>query len=342
MPEGLVEEGFKLQTIEREILRPRARVPLLAGLMMWLLCGCPALGAASAEFHQTLSVTPSEMVSLDVDLPAGELEICYGHEGQVSISAIARPSGPVHIEENASSPLVTVEQNGNHVTVRHTPGPTDADDRVRVLYRIEVPYRTELTSNLGVGRQNITGLMGPVKAVTDKGDIAVAYISKSVHARVNAGDLNIQSVGDHVDAETLAGNIHGERLPRGVQARTGSGDIILMVVGPSSAVVEKGNGRIEVGGARGRLQGSTDSGDLHVKAVPHEDWTLSSVTGNFRLELPPTAGFQLDATTTNGQLHSDRSDFLLSDVSQRRFHQSFNGGGKRISVHTESGRIALR
>jgi hypothetical protein len=338
MPDGIAKKGFKLQMVQREIVSARSRRPVAAGLAIWLVCGRPALGVTSAEFHQTLSVSPSEMVSLDVDLPAGELQICYGREGQVSISAIAKASRLVH-EEDAVSPLVKVEQNGNHVTIRP---PAQTDYRSKMVYRIDVPYRTELTSKLGIGQQNITGLLGPVNAVTDKGGVAIAYISKSVQARVNVGDVNIQSVGDHVDAETSVGNIYGERLPRGVQAKTGNGDIILMVVGSSSAVVEKGNGRIDVGGARGTLRGSTDSGDLHVKAVPHEDWSLSSVTGNVRLELPPNASFQLDVSTTRGQLRSDLSDSLLSDVTPPGFHQSFNGGGKRISVHTESGTIALR
>jgi DUF4097 and DUF4098 domain-containing protein YvlB len=163
-----------------------------------------------------------------------------------------------------------------------------------------------------------------------------------VQAKVGVGSLDLQVIGDLVEAEAGAGNIHCERLPRGVRAETGEGDITLMVVGPSTAVVRKGNGRIDIGGARASLNGSTDSGDLHVKAIPHEDWKLSSVAGSVRLELPPTANFELQASTNTGQLRLDREGLAGPDPAVTQFHQKINGGGTRIEVHTESGLIALR
>ena len=115
-----------------------------------------------------------------------------------------------------------------------------------------------------------------------------------------------------------------------------------MVVGPSTAVVKKGTGRINVGGARGSLAGSTDQGDLYIKAIPHEDWQLSSASGDVRLELPPSAKFELEASTKTGALQFDRDDITRPEADVLQFRQAINGGGKRIAVHTESGRIVIR
>jgi len=115
-----------------------------------------------------------------------------------------------------------------------------------------------------------------------------------------------------------------------------------MVVGPSTAIVKKGNGRIDVGGARSSFVGSTDAGDLHVKAIPHDDWQLTSTSGSVRLEVPPTAKFELDASTNTGEFQVERDDLATSDYDVHRFHQKFNGGGTRIQANTESGRIVIR
>ncbi len=297
---------------------------------------------ATAEFHRTLTVTSAEVVTLDVDVPNGELKILYGRDGQVSISGVAKASEDAKLDDNFFPAVVSIEQNGNHLTIRHVPNSAYLDKGIKVLYRIDVPYRTEVTSKLNRGNQNISGILGPVKAVTDQGDITAAYISRGLQAQVGSGNLDLQVIGEHVEAKTGSGNISCARLPQGVSAETGDGDITLKVVGTSTATVQKGTGRIDVGGARGSFLGSTDEGDLHIKAIPHEDWQLISGSGSVRLELPPVAKFELDASTKTGEFQIDRDDIARLDSDVHEFHEKLNGGGKRIQVHTESGKIAIR
>jgi DUF4097 and DUF4098 domain-containing protein YvlB len=149
-------------------------------------------------------------------------------------------------------------------------------------------------------------------------------------------------IGEHVDATTGRGNISCSRAAQGVSAETGDGDISLMVVGASEARVKRGTGRIDVGGVRGTLVASTDTGDLHVKAVPHDDWQLSSVSGTVRVELPPAAKFDLNALTESGTFIIGRDDLQKPDAEVRNFTQRVNGGGKRIELRTDAGRIVIR
>src|SRR5215468_3750437 len=97
-----------------------------------------------------------------------------------------------------------------------------------------------------------------------------------------------------------------------------------MVVGPSKATVKKGTGRIEVGAARGGFMGSTAGGDLHVKAAPHDDWRLSSVSGCIRVELPQTARFEVDATTNLGDVLIGRDDIEKPNKPVRNLRQKVN------------------
>ena len=120
--------------------------------------------------------------------------------------------------------------------------------------------------------------------------------------------------------------------------RTG---IFSSVVGASTAVVKSGHGRIDAGGVRGELLASTSAGDLHVKAIPHEDWQLSSRSGTVRIELPPALSFDLDAMSDSGGVVIARDDLDKTTVGDRRVSRKANGGGKRVQVRTESGRIVV-
>jgi DUF4097 and DUF4098 domain-containing protein YvlB len=295
-----------------------------------------------AEFHRTLTVTPAETVTLDVEVPSGELQISYGRDGQMSIAGVAKSSAEAKLDDNFFPSVLTIDQDGNHIRIKQVSPPAFPEKSISVVYRIDVPYRTILTSSLTRGRQSIRGILGPVKAMTEKGDILAAYISKGLEAQVENGNLDLQVIGDHVEAKAETGNISCTRVPQGVSAETGDGDITLMVVGSSTASVRKGNGRIDVRGARGSVVASTDRGDLHVRAIPHQDWRLSSGSGSIRLEIPPAAQFELDASTTTGEIQLNRDDLAKSDSDALQFHQKVNGGGTRVGVHTESGGIAIQ
>jgi DUF4097 and DUF4098 domain-containing protein YvlB len=237
---------------------------------------------------------------------------------------------------------LTIEQNGNHVRIRHVAHFAYPEAGINVSYRIDVPYRTEVSSRVNHGNQTFSGIMGPVKAITSKGDVKASYISKGLQAQTEQGNLSLQVIGERVEARTGNGNITCERIAQGVNAETGDGDVTLIVVGPSTATVKQGAGRINVSGARGRLTGSTHAGELHVRAIPHDDWQLNSASGNITLELPPTSRFELDASTDSGELQFDRSDLGKPDAEARHFHEKVNRGGKRIDAHSASGRIVIR
>jgi hypothetical protein len=315
---------------------------LTAGAIASLAIVPMAFAQATAQVHRTLAVTAAEPLTLEVDIPSGDLEILYGREGQVSISGIARASTDAKLDDRFFSNALSIEQAGNRVTIRHVPNPAYGEEGVKVFYRIDVPYRTRLTSRLGRGSQTVSGIMGRVQLATGVGDIKASYVSKGLRAQVKSGNLDLLVIGEHAEATTGLGNISCARIEQGVSVETAEGDITLMVVGPSTASVKKGYGRIDVGGARGSFVGSTDEGDLHIKAVPHEDWRLRSASGNIRLELPPIAKFDLDASTVSGEFQVDRDDIAKPSIGVRQLKQMVSGGGKRIEVRTSSGRIVIR
>jgi hypothetical protein len=294
------------------------------------------------EFHRTIPVTASAPVTLDVQLSEGELQIAYGRDEQVSVAAFTEvPAGAEADQESLTSAL-SVEQDRNHLRISDLSSTRTAEEKVRIVCRIDVPYWTEVNSVVDHGKQTIIGIMGPVKARTRKGDIKVSYISKGVLAEAYSGNLELQVIGEHVEARTGNGNISCARTVQGTTAETDNGDIVLTVVGSSMANVKNGTGRIDLGGARGSFTGSTDGGDLQVKGMPHDDWRLNSASGNILIELPPAANFEVDATTNFGEVVNDRDDIASTSGEVRHLHRRVNGGGKLVEMHTDNGRIVIR
>jgi DUF4097 and DUF4098 domain-containing protein YvlB len=286
-------------------------------------------------------VTTMEPVTLDIEVSRGEVQILYSHDGQVSITGFAQSSADTKLDPDFFKSVLTIEQSGNHLMIRHLSNPAYREEGINVLYRIDVPYRTEVVSKVTDGKQTMSGIMGPVTAVTRSGDIKASYISRGMRAEVETGTLDFEVVGEHVEAKAGRGNISCTRLAQGITAETGDGDITLMVVGPSTAVVKSGTGRIDAGGVRGTFIASTFAGDLHVKAVPHDDWQLNSASGNIRFELPPAAKFELDASTTSGEFQVNRDDIARPHSDVRHLRQQVNGGGKHIQANTGSGRVVI-
>ncbi len=308
------------------------------------LAACTQLGLAQPanKFHRTLPISAGTPVILDVRLREGELQIFYGRDQEVSVVVIGQVAADAKVDDEFLAATPTIEQDGNHLKVRYQNQTGLGERQFNTTCKISVPYWTEVRSAVDVGKQTISGIMGPVNALTNRGDIKVSYISKSLRAQAGSGNLDLQVIGEHVEAKTGKGNIACIRAAQGVGAETEDGDILLTVVGPSEATVKTGIGRIDVGGARGSLRGSTKDGDLHVKAAPHDDWQLESAAGQIRLELPPAASFEIDAATNSGELLVSRDDTERPDVKARHFDQKVNGGGKHIRIRTDSGKIFIQ
>ncbi len=309
---------------------------MLAFLLMIAVPG--AIGQTPHQYHRRLVVALAEPVVLDVALFQGELEIFYEREGEVSITVSARDVE--NLPEQFLQSALVLEQAGNRFTIR-SGAQENPEIARRTVYRIDVPYRTEVRTSVEMGRQTISGVLGPVETTSKKGDIKVSYVSKSVRAQSEAGNLELDMIGEQVEARAGTGNIVCNRAAHGVTAETLDGDITLMVVGPSKATVKAGAGRINVGGVRGSLAAFTDRGDLHVKSTLHDDWDLRSDSGNIQVELPAAAQFLIDAETVSGQVLVSRDDLLSAEQGQG-LHQQVRGGSKHLGLHTTGGNIVLR
>ncbi len=277
-------------------------------------------------FQKTLVTSIKDPVTLTVAVSTGNITVGYSRDDQVTLYAYGKDGGGKALPQEFFKNKLIIEQKDNHVSIRETPGAGALLGAIYdINYRVDVPYRTEVDSTVsGAGNQTVAGVYGPATLVSGSGDIDAQYVRFApVHA--NTGKGNISCIRDF-----------------GVDAATGDGSITLMENGDSKAVVKKGRGRIEVGGARGTVDGSTDAGSLHVKAVLSGDWQLKSDTGSIRVELPPKAKFEVDASSDSGEIAVEREDMQKPDGDEaHHVQQQVNGGGKRVVAHTAKGSIFI-
>jgi len=299
----------------------------------------PATAQPVAPLHRSLSVSLAEPVQLDVEIAKGEVRIFYSHEGELSIttSSVVSPGNGSH-EGIAAAPAI--EQVGNNIRISDSPDAAQDAPRA-ILYRIDVPYRTVVKATVRDGKLSISGVLGPVRATTVSGNIALSYVSKEATAHSGSGNIDLQVIGRKVTASAEKGNISCTRATQEVVAETNDGDIDFAVVGPASAIVKTGTGRITVQGARNALSAATDAGDLHVKAVPNEGWHLQSKTGVVRVEFPPGVKAELDAASQSGVISVERTDVQHAE-NIHTLHQPLNGGGPMVKVETVSGAIVIQ
>ncbi len=214
-----------------------------------------------------------------------------------------------------------IEVRGNRVRVGERRG-RDGNGVV-ISYEIRAPERTSLTSRTGSGSQDLSGLAGPVDAAA------------------GSGRLVVSDLGGPVSLGTGSGSIRGEGISGAINARAGSGSVRLAQSAPGDVQVRTGSGSIELSGIEGALQARAGSGRVTVDGRPSGRWSVGTGSGSIRLELPEDAGFDLQAGSGSGQIHSEHPITLEGSIDRHRLHGRVRGGGPLVHLRTGSGTIRI-
>jgi len=277
-------------------------------------------------FQRTVETGVKDPVSLSVAVAAGNVDISYSRDDQIAVYAFGKGATGENLPEDYFKTNLIIEQKDGVVSIRDSrlDVPSLLGSLSSVTYRIEVPYRTKVESTIsGTGNQTLIGVFGPATLITGVGDIDARYVRfATLHASTGKGNINC--IRDfQVDAQTDAGNI------------------TLMEDGDSKAVVKAGHGRIEVGGARGSVDASTQAGPLRIKALLSGDWQLKSDSGSIVVQLPPQAKFDIEASSDSGEIIANRDDMQTSEAEIHHLQKQVNGGGKHIVARSVKGSISI-
>jgi DUF4097 and DUF4098 domain-containing protein YvlB len=198
---------------------------------------------------------------------------------------------------------------------------------ISVDYEITAPANTSVKTHSGSGDQSMEGLQASVEVESGSGDMRLRDLTGTVHLHTGSGD---------VEARNVSGAFTGE---------TGSGDIRLDAKGSGDVRVHTGSGTVELRGINGTLQAESGSGDISVDGMQTGTWEIRARSGNVDIQLPKDAAFDLDASTSSGEVVTDRPVTMVIQGTLREARRSVVGkvgsGGPRLTVRTGSGDIHL-
>lgn len=284
---------------------------------------------AEGSFSRILKVAGP--IRLEIATGVGQITVRNGRVGVVQISASIRISTSRLGSAAAEAKVRTIEaeppvtQNGSEIVVGYPGADTGKNPDLSISYELVVPADTQLRASCGFGNQTIDGLQG------------------SVYSHTGFGNLQISNIAGNVDANTGYGNVRALGIGGSFYGHSGSGDIELVGIKAPSAKIETGIGRVSVHGVQGTLDVQTGTGEIFAQGTPVGQWRLRSGSGGITLQIPESAGFDLNARSGSGPISTTHPIVLtVSDpYNQNELRGRVHGGGALVQLNTGSGAIKV-
>jgi predicted DNA-binding protein with PD1-like motif len=304
--------------------RPMARsLPVL--LFFLLAASLHAAASVQGTFERTFKVTgPAD---LEVMTRSGDISVRSGPAGSVTIRGRIHVghdwfSGNRQAEVSELEKNPPIRQSGDSIHIDYL----NVRD-ISIDYEITAPADTKVRTHSGSGDQEIEGLQA------------------SLDLESGSGDMRLRDSESEIHLHTASGDVEGREVSGAFTAETGSGDIRLDAKGNGDVHVHTGSGNVELRGLSGGLVAETGSGDVSVVGVQTGTWEIRAHSGNVELQLPNDAAFDLDASTSSGEVVVGRPVTMVVQGRVREARRSVNGkvggGGPRLTVHTGSGDIRI-
>jgi DUF4097 and DUF4098 domain-containing protein YvlB len=238
--------------------------------------------------------------------------------------AVFTSSGNVHISRGSSNQV--------HIVGHVKSSWGGSDDQVREVADHPPIEQTGNIIRVGAHNENLKNISidYEVQAPADS----------FLEAHSGSGDITDEGVGENSKLGTGSGNIHASGLHGNFAVNTGSGDIVAEQSGAGEVTARTGSGNIELKDLHGALHAGTGSGDVKVTGTPAGEWKLTTGSGNIEL-WTGSSGFNLDAHTGSGSVHSDHEMTIQGDFDHHHIAGRVNGGGPDVHIQTGSGDVRI-
>lgn len=245
------------------------------------------------RFAQTYKVGADG--AIDLQNISGSVRVTAGRGNEIVVEAMKRVR---HRDADEARRLlqqlrIDVTQVGGRVQVRTIyPRVNGRGISASVEYTIAVPATAAVNVKTISGNAAVTGVRGEVRAETTSGDVSVTATPNLALAKTVSGNVIARDIGttSTLTLGTISGNVIGNGLKvRALEAGTVSGNVQL-----SDITVE-------------RLMAKAISGDIEYNGglARGGHYDFNSHSGNVRLALTGSPGFELDASTFSGSIRSD-------------------------------------
>ena len=293
---------------------------------------------ATERFSRTIRI--GRTGAFELGNVSGNVIVTGGNGDDVRIEAVKRVRS--RDESNTKTLLdelrIEVTELPNRVEVRTVHPRNRRNYSGSVDYTVTVPFGVDTGVKVVSGDLRVTNVKGELRAESISGNVVVSGAPRLALAKSVSGDVDITDAATEsaLSVSTVSGNL----TARGVKARTlelstVSGDVTLTNITCDRAMVKTTSGNVDYDGPLARAG----------------RYEMHAHSGNVRLGVTSTTGFELQATTFNGDVRSDFPLTLRAGIegggSRRgpRFNRSIRGSygdaGAIVTLKSFSGDIVV-
>jgi DUF4097 and DUF4098 domain-containing protein YvlB len=295
-------------------------------------------GAQTERVTRTVSIGATG--ELELTNIAGDIVVTRGSGAAATIEVVKTARGASVEEARAALALVRVEitERGTRAEAR-THYPSEQERRLsnRRNFNVSVAYTVAAPEGTRIIAKSISG------------DISVREIAGALTLETVSGNVNISSAGRMASGRSISGNIElvDTKVEGALEAGTISGTVRLRRVSAQSLAINSVSGNIELDDVTSeRIDGQVISGNINFSGdlEPNGRYELTSHSGNVRLAIAASAGFQVEATSFSGTITSDIPITMRGGQNGRRnrsLRGTVGGGGAILDLTTFSGSIVI-
>ena len=305
-----------------------------------LLIGCAMGPASTGSFDRTLTV--SGPIRLELNNASGDVSITGSSDSKVHIHADVRASGwgfdspEKRVNDLLANP--PIEQRGDVVRI----GQDMSHFRnITISYQIEVPRKTEVSSDVLSGSQSIRNIAGPVKVNSASGSIDVDHIDRQTQLSTLSGSILANDINDDLRANSASGSVVVSDIKGDVRISALSGSTQIRKPG-GRVEATTASGSVDVEDATKDVRAQAMSGRINVQGDPASNsfWELKTASGSVQLGVPKNASFHLAADAVSGAIRTD-IPVVVEEQGKHSLRARIGNGGGRVEVHTVSGEIRV-
>ena len=288
----------------------------------------PARASVRGSFERGYPVTGA--VDLQVLTRSGDIVVRSGPAGTVTVRGKVFVSDrlfwdrwsekPPEVTELEKNP--PIRQSGNTINIDYV-----NMHNISIDYDITVPADTKLTTRTQSGDQTIEGLR------------------PAADLESRSGDLRLHDMTGGLRIHTGSGNVEARDVDGPFSAEAGSGDIRMDAKGQGDVEVHTGTGNVTLRGVNGALRVETGSGDVSIDGTQAGNWELRTGSGDVEVRLPSDAAFDLEASTSSGDLNVDHPVTMTVQGRVERARHNISGkvrgGGPQLTARTSSGDVHI-
>ena len=329
------------------------------------------------DFTENLAQPLTSGSEIKILSARGDINVTASDDNQVH--AVVRKSVRSDSQENANRlhasthPLFT--QQGNVWLLDLTSGDFE---KVRFDLDLQVPRQMALSLATRRGNLSVSQHDGNVDLTTERGDLSADNVKGATSLHVRHGSVSVKQITGNVQVDgevedgtvsdvsgTLDfnagynGNVELSHIGQRLHLKSIRTDLQLAKL---DGEISMGHGDIRASSVAGPVKLTTRSNEVHFEDVSGEvdvenrnglvairpkaplgNIDISNSHGGIELDLPASAGFRLDAQSTNGNI--DVNDFGVNVDNQRRdatARATIGKGGPDIRLRTDRGSIQIR